>query len=104
MARVTRREIHPVGDMVLICHDDDKEVTSGGIILPDNAKVFTLTGRIVRIPDRMKEDHLEYPFEELDRVIYDTRDSIPCDLETGNKLFLVEAKKIYGIVRDVENE
>lgn len=100
----TRREVYPVGTMVLIRHDDESEVTSGGIVLPDAAKIYTLTGRIVRVSGSLSENSLEFPFEELDRVIYDTRERIPVDFEPGNKMFLVEASKIYGIVKEIDVE
>lgn len=96
-----RIEIHPVGDMVLICHDEEQGKTPGGLILPDNAKITTLTGRIIRIPQKMQDDQLEYPFRELDRVIYDIRERIPCELVPGNKMFLADYKSILAVVRSI---
>ena len=96
-----RVEIHPVGDMVLICHDEEQAKTQGGLFLPDNAKITTLTGRIVRIPQKMEDDKLEYPFAELDRVIYDIRERIPCELMPGNKMFLIDFKNILAVVKSI---
>lgn len=90
----------PVGEMVLIYHDEDQKETAGGIILPDRAKVPVLTGRIIAIPDKLKEDKVEYPFEELDRVIYDPRCAIPVELLSHNRHFLVESKYIYAVIED----
>lgn len=96
--------VRPVGEMVLIYHDEDQDRTLGGIILPDTAKYHVLTGRIVAMPDKMKEDQLEYPFEVLDRVIYDTRERIPVELMSQNRHFLVEARFIYGVVVEKTEE
>lgn len=98
------KHLRPVGEMVLIRQDPEQEKTSGGIILPDRSKVETLTGIIVAMPERMKEDSLEYPFEEEDRVIYDIRYQIPIDLSPGNKYHLVEAQYIYGVLTEEEIE
>jgi hypothetical protein len=49
----------------------------------------------------MNDDELEYPFRELDQVIYDPRYAIPVDLEPGNKFFLIDYEYLYGVV-DVE--
>lgn len=94
-------KVRPVGEMVLICHDEDQKVTAGGIILPNATKV--LTGRIVAVPEKMKENQIDYPFQELDRVIYDPRESIPVELLPQNRYFLVEAKYIYAVV-EAKNE
>lgn len=95
-----KKQIRPVGDMVLIRHDE--ETKSGSIILPDSAKNKTMTGMIIAVPEKMRDDSLEYPFSELDRVIYDVRDSIPVSLDLKNRDFLVNYKSIYAIVNDQE--
>lgn len=99
-----KKVYHPVGTMVLIRHDEDEKTTSGGIILPDTSSIKTLTGRIIRMPEKLKHNKMDYPFEELDRVIYDTRERIPCSLETNNREFLVEAEAIYAVVKLVNEE
>ena len=94
----SRTKIQPVGEMVLIFHDEDQNITKKGIILPDSAKVEVLTGRIAAIPERMKEDQLEYPYQEFDRVIYDIRYRIPVELFSENRYYLVDRRYIYGVV------
>jgi co-chaperonin GroES (HSP10) len=96
-------QINPVGNMVLIRHDEEQKTTSSGLILPDSAKVDVLTGMIAALPERMKEDRIEYPFEETNRVIYDIRYRIPIELMPGNRYFLVDCKYIYGVVEDVSD-
>jgi co-chaperonin GroES (HSP10) len=98
-SKTLARRVRPVGEMVLICHDEDQEKTAGGLLLPADSKIQVLTGRIVAVPDRMK-DSVDYPFDELDRVIYDTRERIPLELLSQNRYFLVEARFIYGVIED----
>lgn len=96
--------ISPVGEMVLIFHDKDQNVTKGGIVLPQIAEIRVLTGRVAAMPDRMKEDNLQYPFEVADHVIYDIRDRFPVELDGDNRYYLVDAKFIYGVVYNREDE
>lgn len=99
-----RKTIRPLGEMVLIRHDKDKGVTDGGILLPDTAKERLLTGRVVAIPERMREDQLTYPFEELDWVLYDVREGIPVSLDPRNTDYLVPAEYLYAVVEEEEVE
>ena len=41
--------VEPVGKRVLIRKDEDKKETKGGIKLPDNIEIPTITGRIVAV-------------------------------------------------------
>lgn len=100
-----RRVVRPIYDMVMIRHDKDDERTPGGLILPDRARIPTMTGVVAAVPDRMKENEHDYPFHEGDRVIYDTRASIPCTLESRDRHYLVDCHAILGVVEEeVEEE
>jgi co-chaperonin GroES (HSP10) len=96
--------IRPLGRMVLIVHDGAKKTTNGGIILPDTCKIEVLTGRIIKMSAKMIDDELEYPFRELDHVIYDTRHAIPVDFEHDNKHYLIDYEYLYGVVAEEERE
>ncbi|MCK5272872.1 MAG: hypothetical protein KAJ52_09845, partial [Sedimentisphaerales bacterium] len=41
--------VEPIGKRVLIRKDKDKKETKGGIRLPDNIEIPTITGRIVAV-------------------------------------------------------
>ena len=43
--RVTFETVEPLGKRILIRKDEDKRETKGGIQLPDNIEIPTLTGR-----------------------------------------------------------
>lgn len=98
-----KTKIRPLGNMVLITSDGSKNMTSGGILVPDTCKIDILSGRIIKMTSKMNDDELEYPFRELDQVIYDPRYAIPVDLEPGNKFFLIDYEYLYGVI-DAEGE
>lgn len=98
----TIKTIIPVNDMVLVRHDKDQETTAGGIILPDTAKIPVLTGIIIAMTENMKENRHDYPYEEGDRVVYDTRESVPYTLDPRDKHYLVHYRKILGVVKEEE--
>lgn len=98
------QSVEPVGIWLLIKHDKERDKTHGGIILPDNAKVTTLTGCIVGMSDKLKEDKLQYPFDEYNRVIYDIRERVPVDLLPGNEYFLVKADSILAVVKEKDKK
>jgi len=41
--------VEPIGKRVLIRKDEDKKETKGGIKLPDNIEIPTITGRVVAV-------------------------------------------------------
>lgn len=97
--KTTKMEvIEPVGLRVLICKDDDKKETKGGIILPDSTEIPVLTGRVVAISAQVKND-IDFPIQEYDKVIVNPNGSIPVELEHGNKLFIIPVEDVVAIVR-----
>ncbi len=50
----TFETVEPIGKRVLIRKDEDKKQTKGGIQLPDNIEIPTITGRIVRFQPRWR--------------------------------------------------
>ena len=48
-SKKTLEIVEPIGKRVLIRKDEDKKQTKGGIQLPDNIEIPTITGRIITI-------------------------------------------------------
>lgn len=90
--------IEPVGLRVLICKDDEKRTTKGGIHLPDDAKIPVITGRIVALSLQVENDE-DFPLERYDKVILDPRNSIPVDFEQDNKLYLIPVEDVVAVIR-----
>ncbi len=56
-------KIRPLGDRVLVEPVDVKEVTKGGIIIPDSAKEKPMEGKVVAIGKKRDDDGKEIPFD-----------------------------------------
>jgi chaperonin GroES len=97
-ARKTLEVIEPVGLRVLIRKDEEKRTTRGGIHLPDDAKIPTITGRIVALSAQVENDP-DYPLGRYDKIILDPRNGIPVDFEQDNKLFIVPVEDIVAVIR-----
>ncbi|MCC7424944.1 MAG: co-chaperone GroES, partial [Planctomycetaceae bacterium] len=48
--------VEPLGKRVLIRKDESRQKTRGGIVLPDQAEIPTITGRIVEISVHVERD------------------------------------------------
>jgi len=56
-------KIRPLGDRVLVEPIDVKEVTKGGIIIPDNAKEKPMEGKVVAVGKKLDKDGKEIKFD-----------------------------------------
>ena len=90
--------IEPVGKRVLIRKDEDKKQTKGGIRLPDNIEIPTLTGRIVAVSVEIANDPL-CPLKQYDKVLFNPKNAIPVDFEGDNRLFVIEMENIVAVFR-----
>ncbi len=55
--------IRPLGDRVLVLPKEEKEVTRGGIIIPDTAKEKPMEGTVVAVGIKRDKDGKEVPFD-----------------------------------------
>lgn len=90
--------VEPVGKRVLIRKDEDKKETKGGIRLPDNIEIPTITGRIVAVSAEVESDPL-VPLKKYDRVLFNPKSAIPVDFEGHNRLFVVELEHVVAVFR-----
>ncbi len=90
--------VEPIGKRVLIRKDEDKKETKGGIQLPDNIEIPTITGRIVTISTEV-ENTPEIPLCQYDKVLFNPKGAIPVDFEGNNRLFVVEVENIVAVFR-----
>jgi chaperonin GroES len=94
----TIETVEPVGKRVLIRKDEDKKETKGGIKLPDNIEIPTITGRIVAVSAEV-ENMPEIPLKKYDKVLFNPKGAIPVDFEGDNRLFVVEIENIVAVFR-----
>ncbi|MHC4551552.1 MAG: co-chaperone GroES [Planctomycetota bacterium] len=90
--------VEPIGPRVLIRKDEDKKQTKGGIQLPDNIEIPTITGRIVSVSAEV-EMSSEVPLQQYDKVLFNPKGAIPVDFEGDNRLFVVEVENVVAVFR-----
>ena len=90
--------VEPIGKRVLIRKDEDKKETKGGIKLPDNIEIPTITGRIVAVSAEI-ETMAEIPLVQYDKVLFNPKGAIPVDFEGDNRLFVVEVENVVAVFR-----
>lgn len=90
--------VEPIGKRVLIRKDEDKKETKGGIKLPDNIEIPTITGRVVSLSAEV-ENLSDVPLRQYDKVLFNPKGAIPVDFEGDNRLFVVELENIVAVFR-----
>lgn len=90
--------IEPVGKRILIRKDEDRKTTKGGIQLPNNIEIPTITGRIVAVSAQVDRDD-DYPIRQYDRVLFNPKNAVPVDFEGDNRLFVVPIEDIVAVFR-----
>jgi len=90
--------VEPIGKRVLIRKDEDKKETKGGIKLPDNIEIPTITGRIVAVSAEI-ETMPEIPLARYDKVLFNPKGAVPVDFEGDNRLFVVEVENVVAVFR-----
>ncbi|MHC4460718.1 MAG: co-chaperone GroES [Planctomycetota bacterium] len=90
--------VEPIGKRVLICKDEDKKQTKGGIQLPDNIEIPTITGRVVAVSAEI-ENAPDIPLRQYDKVLFNPKGAIPVDFEGDNRLFVVELENVVAVFR-----
>jgi chaperonin GroES len=90
--------VEPLGMRILIRKDESRQTTRGGIVLPDDAEIPTITGRIVEISAQVARD-VHFPIRKYDKVLFHPKNAIPVDLESDNLLFVVPIDDIVAVFR-----
>ena len=90
--------VEPIGKRVLIRKDEDKKQTKGGIRLPDNIEIPTITGRVVTVSAEIESDPM-VPLKQYDKVLFNPKSAIPVDFEGGNRLFVVDLEHVVAVFR-----
>ena len=94
----TFETVEPIGKRVVIRKDEDKKQTKGGIQLPDNIEIPTITGRIVSVSAEVEISE-ELPLKKYDKVLFNPKGAIPVDFEGDNRLFVVDVENVVAVFR-----
>jgi chaperonin GroES len=90
--------VEPLGKRILIRKDESRQKTRGGIVLPDQAEIPTITGRVVEISAQIERDE-DFPIRKYDKVLFHPKNAIPVDLEPNNVLFVVPIEDVVAVFR-----
>lgn len=90
--------VEPLGKRVLIRKDESRQKTRGGIVLPDQAEIPTITGRVVEVSIQIDND-ADFPIRKYDKVLFHPKSAIPVDFEADNLLFVVPIEDVVAVFR-----
>lgn len=90
--------VEPIGARILVRKDEPKRETKGGIALPDQSEIPTITGRIVTISAQVDNDQ-DVPLRQYDKILFHPKDAIPVDFEPDNQLFVVPVEDVVAVFR-----
>lgn len=90
--------VEPLGARVLVRKDEPKRETKGGIALPDQAEIPTITGRIVAISKLIENDE-DVPLRQYDKILFHPKNAVPVDFEADNQLFVVPVDDVVAVFR-----
>lgn len=90
--------VEPLGMRILIRRDEARTRTRGGIVLPDQAEIPTITGRVVEISVQIERNE-DFPIRKYDRVLFHPKNAIPVDFESDNLLFVVPIEDVVAVFR-----
>lgn len=90
--------MEPLGLRILIRKDESRQTTKGGIVLPDDAEIPNITGRVVEISRQVENDD-DYPLSKYDKVLFNPGNAIPVDFETENLLYVVPVDDVVAVFR-----
>jgi chaperonin GroES len=106
MTKATKRTfeyVEPIGYRVLVRKDEPKRTTKGGIALPDQAEIPTITGRIVAISTQVENDD-DVPLKQYDKILFHPKNAIPVDFEADNQLYVVPVEDVVAVFRRQDKE
>lgn len=90
--------VEPLGKRILIRKDEPRQKTRGGIVLPDQAEIPTITGRVVEISVQIERDQ-DFPVRKYDKVLFHPKNAIPVDFESDNLLYVVPIEDVVAVFR-----
>ncbi len=97
MAKVNLR---PLADRVIVKPMETEEITKGGIIVPDTAKVKPIEGTVVAVgPGKVTEDGKQVKLEvkEGDKVLYGKYSGTEVTIE-GEEYLIMRESDIFAII------
>jgi chaperonin GroES len=92
-------KIRPLGDRVLVEPIEVKEMSKGGIIIPDNAKEKPMEGKVIAVGKKLDKDGKEIKFDVKvnDKVLLPKYGGT--EVKLNNKTYqLVREEDLLGVI------
>lgn len=94
--------IQPLGDRIVVKAMEAKEVTKGGIVLPETAKEKPQEGKVIAVgKGRTLNNGQLQPLEVKvgDRVLYGRYGSTEITTSEGEELLVMKEEDVLGIIK-----
>ncbi|MEZ0328576.1 MAG: co-chaperone GroES [Dissulfuribacterales bacterium] len=93
-------KIRPLNDRILVKRLEEKEVTKGGIIIPDTAKEKPIEGKVVAVgKGKMLENGSVKPLDvkEGDKILFGKYSGTEIKIE-GEEFLMMREDDVLGII------
>jgi len=95
-------KVNPLGDRILVKRLEEKETTSGGIIIPDTAKEKPQQGKVIAVgPGKLNDDGTRTKPEvsKGDRILISKYAGTEVNIE-GDDYIILREDDVLGIVAE----
>ena len=92
--------VKPLADRILVKRLEDKEVSKGGIIIPDTAKEKPMQGKVVEVGPGKRDENgkrIDLEVKKGDKVLISKYSGTEVKLE-GDEYIILREDDILGIV------
>ncbi len=93
-------KLRPLNDRILVKRVEEKEVTKGGIIIPDTAKEKPAEGKVVAVGNgKLGEDGKRIPLEikKGDRILFGKYGGAEISLD-GEEYLIMNEGEVLGVI------
>ena len=94
--------IQPLGDRIVVKALEAKEVTKGGIVLPETAKEKPQEGKVVAVgKGKLSDSGSIQPLEAKvgDRVLYGKYSGTEITTSEGDELLIMKEEDVFAIIK-----
>ncbi len=93
-------KVKPLNDRILVTREEEEQMTSGGLIIPDTAKEKPQEGRIIAVgPGKRDEDGKRVPLEVKvgDRIFFAKYSGTEIEIDGEEQIFMRE-EDVLGVL------
>lgn len=93
-------KLRPLNDRILVKRVEEKEVTKGGIIIPDTAKEKPAEGKVIAVGNgKLGEDGKRIPLEikKGDRILFGKYGGAEINID-GEEYLIMNEGEVLGVI------